>query len=58
MFIFIVIIMGGSIIHPNWDRSGWRMTYLSKFIVGGFYGESIIVVSEFKYFVLWGLGWV
>ena len=26
-----VIIMGGSTIHPGWDRSGWRMAYLSSF---------------------------
>ena len=23
--------MGGSIIHPSWDRNGWRMAYLSSF---------------------------
>jgi hypothetical protein len=26
-----VIIMGGSTIHPSWDKSGWRMAYLSSF---------------------------
>ena len=29
--ILAVIIMGGSTIHPSWDRSGWRMAYLSSF---------------------------
>ena len=29
--IHTVIIMGGSAIHPSWDRSGWRMAYLSSF---------------------------
>jgi hypothetical protein len=27
----IVVVMGGSIIHPSWDRSGWRMAFLSTF---------------------------
>ena len=24
-----VIIMGGSIIHPGWDKSGWRMKIIT-----------------------------
>ena len=28
--IFAVIIMGGSTIHASWDKSGWRMAYLSS----------------------------
>jgi hypothetical protein len=30
-FIHAVFILGGSTIHPSWDRSGWRMAYLSSF---------------------------
>ena len=26
-----MIIMGGSTIHPSWDKSGWRMACLSSF---------------------------
>ena len=26
-----MIIIGGSIIHPSWERSGWRMAYISSF---------------------------
>ena len=26
-----VVAMGDSIIHPSWDRSGWRMACLSNF---------------------------
>ena len=29
--ILAMIIMGGSTIHTSWDRSKWRMTYLSSF---------------------------
>ena len=29
--ILVVIVMGGSTIHPSWDKSGWRMAYLSSF---------------------------
>ena len=29
--IHALIIMGGSTIHPSWDRSGCRMVYLSSF---------------------------
>ena len=29
--IHATIIMGGSTIHPSWDRSVLRMAYLSKF---------------------------
>ena len=29
--IIAKIIMGGSIVHPSWDRSGWIMVYLSSF---------------------------
>ena len=30
-FIHAVSIMGGSTIHPSWDRNGWRKMYLSSF---------------------------
>ena len=26
-----VIIVGGSTMHSSWDRSGWRMAYVSNF---------------------------
>jgi hypothetical protein len=28
--IHATIIMGGSTIHPTWDRSGWRMANISS----------------------------
>ena len=28
--IHVVIVMGGSTIHSSWDRSAWRMAYLSS----------------------------
>ena len=29
--ILAMVIMGGSTIHPSWDRSGWRLAYLRSF---------------------------
>ena len=47
--ILAVIIMGASIIHPSWDRSGWRMSCLLRFRLVAFCGESIVAKSDFKY---------
>ena len=47
--ILAVIIMGASIIHPSWDRSGWRMPCLLRFRLVAFCGESIVAKSDFKY---------
>ena len=30
-FIIVVIIMGGSTIQHGWDKSVWRMAYLTRF---------------------------
>jgi hypothetical protein len=49
--IHAVFIMGGRTIHPSWDRRVENGKFI-KFLVGGFYGESIVVVSEFKYLYL------
>ena len=38
-----MIIMGGSTIHPSWDRSGWKMLYFSSFgwwLLRGIYRRS------------------
>jgi hypothetical protein len=43
-----VIIMGHSTIHPSWDRSGWRMAYLSSFSVGNFCGAGVEVLVVFE----------
>ena len=48
--IHAVIIMDGSTIQHKWDRSGMENAMFIKFLVGGFCGESIVAVSEFKYF--------
>ena len=37
--IHALIILGGSIIHSSWDRSGCKVAYLIKFSIGGFYGN-------------------